>query len=40
MTLHKEQPKSGFPIVGQVAHFGAMTDTQGTTSSKGIRGGQ
>ena len=31
--------RSGFPKVGQVAPLGAMTDTHGATSSKGVRGG-
>ena len=30
--------KPGFPEVGQVAPLAAMTDTQGATSSKGVRG--
>ena len=33
------ESRSGFPKVGQVALLGAMTDTQGATSSKGVRGG-
>ena len=31
--------RTGFPKVGQVVPLGAITDTQGATSSKGVRGG-
>ena len=30
--------KAGFPKVGQVVPLGAITDTQGATSSKGVKG--